>query len=74
MSRAQGAKPRPCPPLRDEARLRGRCPPLPHPLRLQGWFGSSVSLKWLNSKMDGTLGAFVIAFAVYDNFHVYKPL
>ena len=41
VSRAQRAKPR---------RLRGRCPPLPHPPRLQGWFGRIVSLNWLNAK------------------------
>ena len=50
MSRAQRAKPRPCPSL-NEARLRGPCPPLPHPPRLQGWFGRIVSLNWLNSKL-----------------------
>ena len=42
-----------------------------HSPRLQGQFGSFVSLKWLNP--DRIIGLLMI-YAVYDNFHVYKQL
>ena len=80
VSRAQRAKPRPCPSL-NEARLRGRCPPLPHPPRLQGWFGRRfgwfVSLNWLNFKICILFVGCAILYVgspiprIYD---IFKPL
>ena len=68
-------------PFIEEARLRGPCPPLPHPPRLQGWFGWFVSLNWLNSKMVGLfVGLFVGCAILYvgsllHGIHVtLKPL
>ena len=80
MSRAQRAKPRPCPSL-NEARLRGPCPPLPHPPRLQGWFGRIVSLNWLNSKMVAIFAILYVGCAIlyvgspiHGIYDIFKPL
>ena len=77
VSRAQRAKPR---------RLRGRCPPLPHPPRLQGWFGRIVSqgwfgrivsLNWLNSKLCIVFVGCAIIYAgspIHGLYDICKPL
>ena len=60
-----------------EARLLGPCPPLPHPPRLQGWFGWFVSLNWLNSKMVGLFVGCAILYvgSLLHGMHVtLKPL
>ena len=76
VSRAQRAKPRPCPSL-NEACLRGRCPPLPHPPRLQGWFGWFVSLNWLNSKICILFVGCAILYVgspIHGIYDIFKPL
>ena len=75
VSRAQRAKPRPCPSL-NEARLRGPCPPLPPPPRLQGRFGWFVSLNWLNPKMAVLFIGCAILYAgspIHGIYDIFKP-